>query len=274
MLNEMTETELFMLEMDKGRKANVFEKAWLTISVLYKRMARSLKETAAVVSGKKLADNKIYEGASRVSQEDVEMNPRRWIIEECVPACEILWSKNIYTFMCSDGLDRNAWIELEIECLSPENKGILEQIKREYHCYQYHEGCINIPVEGKGAKAQAELIKIAERFVIQDVPTKYAAYTMDTIYKRCGCFKDIDNPDYVPIEEQLANMTFENWGLDIQEPTIRVVDPEKIVKSDEEYIDEVGAIKDSNTGLIYRNQFHYEKHLRYVDSLNAKKGLK
>ncbi len=256
------------------RKATIIDKAKLKVSLLYKRLAFKLRDTAAVISGKKLASNKVYEGAPRVTQEMVEENPRRWIIEECVPACEILWDKNIYTFMCSDDLDRDAWIELEIECLSPENKGILEQIKREYVCYQYHEGCINISVPGKGRKAQEELIKIADRFVMQDVPVDYATFSMDAIHMICGCSKEVENPKYVPLEEQLANMTFENWGFNIEEPTIWVLDPSKIVKSDEEYINDVGAIKDSESGVIYRNQFHYNKHLKYKKSLEKKKGLK
>lgn len=265
--------EEMLLEDRLGREATFLDKAKLKVSLLYKRLASKLKETAAVVSGKKLADNREYEGAPRVTQEMVEAEPRRWIIEECVPACEILWSKNIYTFMCSDSIDRDAWIELEISCLSDENKAILEAIREEYPCFQYHTGCLNIMVPGMGKKAQQELINIANRFVMQDVPSEYATFNMDTIHMICGCSKEIDNPDYVPIEEQLANMTFENWGFDIQEPTIWVLDPTKIVKSDEEYISDVGAIKDTNTGVIYRNQFHYNKHLKYIESLEKGKRL-
>lgn len=271
MNKDTMELEDIIFEANKGRKANIVEKMKLRVSLLYKSMARKLKDTAAVVSGKKLADNKQYEGASRVTQEMVESEPRRWIIEECVPACQILWDKNIYTFMCSDGLDRDAWIELELECLSLENRRILEQISEEYVCYPYHEGCLNISVLGKGRKAQDELIKIANRFKMQDVPAKYATFTMERVYMINGCSKEVENPNYVPIEEQLANMTFENWGLDIQEPTIWVLDPSKIVKSDEEYISDIGAIKDGDT--IYTNDFHYNKHLRYVESLNKGKRL-
>lgn len=274
MNKDTMELEDIIFEANNGRKPNIVEKFKLRVSLLYKSMARKLKDTAAVVSGKKLADNKQYVGASRVTQEMVEAEPRRWIIEECVPACEILWDKNIYTFMCSDGLDLNAWIELELECLSPENKDILEQIKKEYECYQYHEGCLNISVPGKGKKAQEELIKIANRFKMQDVPSKYATFTMEKVYMINGCSKEIENPNYVPIEEQLANMTLENWGLDIQEPTIWVLDSSKIVKSDEEYISDIDAIIDSENGVIYRNQFHYNKHLKYKESLEKKRGLK
>lgn len=268
------DVEYMTFVFDNDRKPNTVEKVKMAVSFLYRRMSWKLKDTAAVISGRKLADNKEYEGASRVSQKSVEEEPRRWIIEECVPACEILWSKNIYTFMCSDPLDKNAWIELEIECLSDENKAILEQIKCEYPCYQYHKGCLNIPVKGKGIKAQEELIRIAERFVMQDVPKKYATYDMDTIYMKCGCYKDIENPDYIPLELQLANFTLGDWDAELQDPIIRVLDRDKIVKSDDEYIYDIGAIKDADTGIIYVNEFHYNKHLRYLESLKTQKGLR
>lgn len=266
--------EEMLLTSDKGREINFFEKAKIKISILSRKLSYKLKDTAAVISGKKLKDNKEYEGAPRVTQEMVEENPRKWIIEECVPACQILWDKNIYTFMCSDGIDSDAWIELEIDCLSLENQAILEEIRQEYVCYQYHQGCLNISVPGKGKKAQEELIKIAERFKMQDVPSKYATFSMERVYMINGCSKEIDNPNYVPLHEQLANITFANWGMEFEEPTIWVLDPAKIVKSDQEYIDAIGAIRDEDNGVIYVNQFHYDKHLNYKNSLENKKTLK
>ena len=270
-MKENMDIENIMFELNNRRKPNFVERLKMQVSILYKSMSRKLKDTAAVVSGKKLADNKQYEGAPRVSQEMVEEEPRRWIIEECVPACQILWDKNIYTFMCSDGIDSDAWIELELECLSPENMDILEEIKKEYVCYQYHQGCLNISVSGKGKKAQEELIKIANRFKMQDVPSKYATFTMKKVYMINGCSKEVENPNYVSIQEQLANMTFSNWGISIEEPTIWALDPDKIVKSDEEYISDIGAIKDGDT--IYVNEFHYNKHLKYIESLEKGKRL-
>ena len=86
-----------------------------------------------------------------------------------------------------------------------------------------------------------------------------------------GCSKEVENPNYVSIQDQLANMTFSNWGISIEEPTIWVLDPDKIVKSDEEYISDIGAIIDGDT--IYVNEFHYNKHLKYVESLNKGKRL-
>ena len=49
--------------------------------------------------------NDEFEETMTSPQEVVEKNPRKYIIEECIPACKELWSKNIYTFMVSDHLN-------------------------------------------------------------------------------------------------------------------------------------------------------------------------
>lgn len=258
-----------------GRKRNVIEKAFNRISILFNGMSSKLKETAAVISGKKLADNKAYEGASRVSQEAVETEPRRWIIEECVPACQILWEKNIYTFMCSDGLDDDAWISLEIDCLSPENIDILRSITGNDGS-SYGRG--SLIANGKGKGAQEQLIKMAELFVMQDVPEKYAVISREELLRRCGCFVQIPNPEYKAFDDD----GMEGYGPeDLEEYCRRLYTPEfieqldesKVTKSIEEYASDVGAIIDPDTGIIYDGKFHYDKHLKYIESLGNKKGL-
>ncbi len=263
----------FMLNIPKSSRLDTFK---YNVSLLYKKFIYKIKDTAAVLKGIKLADNIEYVGASRVSQEEVEMNPRKWIIEECILACQILWKKNIYTFMCSDGLDQNAWIELELDCLSEENLAILEEIKSEYPCYKYHEGCINIPVKGKGMDAQRELVKIASRFVMQDVPSKYAIISREDLLIEMGCYREIPNPDYLPFEELLSNISFDNWHVPILPETLLILDESKIEKPVTTYINEYGAIVDYRDGTIYRSLYHYDKHvnyLKYLDSLEDRKEL-
>lgn len=269
----LSEFDEMRYEAKYGKRPTGLRKVGLGVSVLYKRTLTKLKETATVISGKRLAMNSEFVGAPRVSQEEVESNPRKWIIEECIPACQILWDKNIYTFMCSDALDPNAWIELELDCLSHENLQILEEIKKEYPCYQYHHGCVNIPVKGMGKKAQEELINIANRFVMQDVPVKHATITPGQVYIKCGCYEIVKNPDYVPFEEIVKSGDFV-WGQPIQDEYIYAVDITKIKKSLDEYVIEAGAVLDSETGTIYESRFHYDKHLSYKESLGKIKGLK
>lgn len=275
----MKDVDKILFEATYGDNTSIVNRVKYNVSVLSRRCKDKLDETAAILSGKKFATNSSYEGAPRVGQEAVETEPRRWIIEECVPACQILWDKNIYTFMCSDQIDTDAWIELELECLSSENLEILEQIKKEYRCYQYHSGCINISVDGMGKSAQDELVSIANRFKMQDVPSKYATIGLQVLLMECGCYRDVPNPKYVPLEEQLANMTFENWGAPFEEEYIREFDIAKMQKSTEEYIEEYGAVMDYIEGICYVSKFHYDKHLKYLRYLEEKpdvggKGLK
>lgn len=257
-------------------KLSKFDEIKFNISLLYRSFVGKLKDTAAVIKGERLSANKVYEGASRVKQEEVESNPRRWIIEECVPACEILWNKNIYTFMCSDSLDKNAWIELVLENLSEENLAILEEIKSEYICYQYHKGCINISVNGMGKSAQDELIEVATRFKMQDVPKNEATIRIDDLFIASGCYKEVPNPKYRPLKEQLEEMTLEDWDAAVEPETLRVFDISKLNKPIKDYIEDYGGVLDEQ-GVIYRSQFHYDKHLKYLECMKEKEinpGLK
>ena len=64
--------------------------------------------------------NKFSE-VSQTSMEEVENNPEKFIMTECIPACKELWSKNIYTFMVSNYIGENGiWIEIYDE-ISDEN---------------------------------------------------------------------------------------------------------------------------------------------------------
>ena len=236
-----------------------------------KNLGRKLKDTAAVVSGKRFANNKKYEGASRVSQESVETNPERWIIKECIPACKILWDKNIYTFMCSDYGNSHAWIELDLDNLSSENLEILEEVKKDYNCYSYHYGCINIEVDGMGKSAMEELVKVASRFVMQDVPKKEATISLKSLLIKSGCYKKIKNPKYTSFEEEIAKMMSKGWGASMEEEYIYEYDESKLTKPVEEYISEYGGYVDE-TGTIYRSRFHYDKHLNYLRALDKDNG--
>ena len=234
-------------------------------------LKNKIKDTAAVLSGKRFANDKNYEGAPRVSQEEVETFAEKWVIKECIPACSILWDKNIYTFMCSDYANNNAWIELAIDTLSSENIAILEEIKKEYKTYQYHYGCINIEVNGMGRNAMEELIKIANRFVMQDVPKTEATISLEGLLIECGCSSIVRNPKYESFEKELEKMMSSGWGAPMEEEYIRVFDKSKIVKPVNEYIAEYGAVLDED-GTIYRSKFHYDKHLKYLKSLDVDNG--
>ena len=98
--------------------------------------------------------NDEFEETMTSPQEVVEKNPRKYIIEECIPACKELWSKNIYTFMVSDHLnDGECWIELDADALSDDNKSIyLGLDSNEVKKFSYHRGAINFGVRCVGKK--------------------------------------------------------------------------------------------------------------------------
>ena len=96
--------------------------------------------------------NDELEETSHSAQEEVEQQPKKYIIEECIPACQELWSKNIYTFMVSDHLNENvSWIEVIFESLSEENKKILQELSGDDVIkFSYHKGCANFGVKKVG----------------------------------------------------------------------------------------------------------------------------
>ena len=266
---EMDEITRIRLGLDK-QNISLGKRIMYETKAKMSRAKHVLKDFFDVLTGVHLKDNPMYEGAPRVSQEEVEKTPYKWIIPECIPACVLLWGKNIYTFMCSDRLDKNAWIEFRIDDLSDENKQILEEIKKKYRTYSYHEGCINIEVDGMGMNALNELVGMTYYFKMQDVVSKEAIITEEDLLIESGCYNLVRNPKYISLEDQLKDCKdmLSLYSLLIEDEYIKVLAPEKITKSIDEYIEEYGAVRDPETNIIYRSNFHYNKHLRYLESLN------
>lgn len=211
--------------------------------------------------------------------EEVEKNPRAFIIEECIPACEELWKKNIYTFMVSDHLNEGVcWIETALDGLSDENKEIFFQLAGEDVIkFSYHKGCINFGVRCVGAKAQARLLELAQQFQMQDVPRGEAYITLPEYLIRRGCYDEVENSDYIsmtepwkmdlPIEQLADYLTkYDEWEQsDKSKKTYRVFNQAKMTKPLEEYFDDTGVIYDDDR--VYLSDYHYKKHMNYVNSL-------
>ena len=210
-------------------------------------------------------------------QEAVEANPRRFIIEECIPACQELWSKNIYTFMVSDHLNEGqCWIEIIADSLSEENKDVLMQLSGDDVIkFSYHAGCVNFGVKCVGTKGQQELLELAKQFKMQDVPKNQAWIDEeDFLMNYCNCFDEYDNPNYksmpAPWEanielDQMAEYMkkYEQWeSSDESKEKLRRYNPNKATKSTLEYADDRGMIFED--GRVYLNQFHYIKHRMYL----------
>ncbi len=219
-------------------------------------------------------------------QEVVEANPRRFIIEECIPACQELWSKNIYTFMVSDHLNEGqCWIEIIADGLSDENKKIFESLSGDDVIkFSYHKGTINFGVKLVGSEGQARLLELAKQFKMQDVPKNQAYISLqDFLINYCGCYDEIPNPDYVEMKpvwemeltvEQMVEymQKYDKWqDSPASQETLRQFNPNKLTKPVTEVAEEKGMIIDGDR--VYLSEFHYKKHQNYLNSLTNKTSL-
>lgn len=224
--------------------------------------------------------NEEYSETMSSPMEEVEKNPKRYIIEECIPACQILWDKNIYTFMVSDHLNEGeTWIEVPLDALSEENKNVILSLSGEdiIKC-PYHKGCIYFGVNYIGKKAQDRLIEIANMFEMQDVQKGLAYITIpEFLMNYCNCYDEVNNPEYYPLEESPELIsTFEGlnkyneWLNSIHSrKTIRKYNPNKLDKPIENYLQENNMIMDGDK--IYLSGYHYDKHLKYLKYIENQK---
>lgn len=225
--------------------------------------------------------NDEFEETMTSPQEVVEKNPRKYIIEECIPACKELWSKNIYTFMVSDHLnDGECWIELDADALSDDNKSIyLGLDSNEVKKFSYHRGAINFGVRCVGKKAQEKLLEIAQKFEMQDVQEKLGYISIEKfLMDYCECYEEYENPEYIEMKpswemenlsfDELANymMKYDEWQSSIQSmKTLKRFCKKKLSKSLEELVKEHGMILEGER--VYLSKFHYDKHKKYVESI-------
>ena len=229
--------------------------------------------------------NDEYNETMSSPQEMVEKDPKRFIIEECIPACKELWSKNIYTFMVSDHLNEGVcWIEVIGDSLSEDNKKIFMELDGEdVTKFSYHKGSFNFGVTKIGKEGQERLLELAKEFVIQDVPKDMAYITIDEfLMNYCNCYDEVDNPNYREMKspwnsgltlDELPNYMeeYDKWqdSTDSQE-TLKIFNPDKKEKDLEELVKEHNMVLEDDR--VYLSQFHYEKHLNYVRMISKEDG--
>ena len=229
-----------------------------------------------------LPRNEEYYESMNSPMVEVENNPKARIIEECIPACQILWRKNIYTYMTSDYFDNGiSWIEIKIRNLSSENRKIYEELDgKDVVKFKKHDFAVCFGVNKVGRAAQRRLAELAENFVMQDVPNGEAyKYLEDFLIENCSCFDEVDNPDYkymAPLNQ--ANVELEKLGDYIKEydewlkskhsiKTMKVLNTNKINKSIPKYIEDFGYILDNKK--VYFGTYHFNKHLNYLNSIKS-----
>lgn len=230
-----------------------------------------------------LPENEGYSETMSSPQEAVENNPKRFIIEECIPACQELWKKNIYTFMVSDHLNEGiCWIEIKVDSLSDENKCIYlglpgdETVK-----FSYHPGAVNFGVNCVGKAGQAKLLELAKKFQMQDVPKDQAYISPeDFLMTYCGCWEEYENPNYRPMKmpwevglqlDDLADyiIEYDQWEASPEShKVLKKYAPEKATKPISELVADHGMILED--GRVYLSLFHYKKHQNYLKHVNGR----
>ena len=135
-----------------------------------------------------------------------------------------------------------------------------------------------------GAKAQEKLLELAKRFQMQDVPYEAAYITLEDFLVKCGCYDEVKNPDYVEMEEpwnmnlpmeqvsDYISRYYEWMSSDKSQKTHKVFNREKVDRPLAEYFTESGVIYDGER--VYLSEYHYNKHLNYVNSLKETTQMK
>lgn len=117
---------------------------------------------------------------SYVPMPEVESNPEEFIIPELLPACKVLWSKNIFTIMCSNRSDKDEFY-IELDSLSAKNSEIFKTLAKkcpENFMWNNSEVCHRISISKNDTKKNKNIIKsfltLVDDFELQDIqPNKY-----------------------------------------------------------------------------------------------------
>jgi len=95
-------------------------------------------------------------------------DPNEYIIPECLPACKVLWDKNIETYMVSNREDDNLYVL--VWNLSDENKTLFEDLMKKDSRFKFstYRNTYAIEVDGITEKASLELKSLANLLLFQD----------------------------------------------------------------------------------------------------------
>ena len=211
----------------------------------------------------------------------VEENPDEYIIPECQNACKALWNNNIGTFMCSNlnELDDTKYVDLN--SLSKKNIELIEQLIKDGvpgYSYDSYRNAYRIYANGEGEEVAKKLEDLAKVFEMQDVLEGFYANSEEALIEQFGIRKRVPNPGYVagpPITSKIdrkyleASSRYEkNFSGINKSEYLYIYDPSKKEKSEDEYFEEKGFIKDED-GIIWISDFYRKKHERYVQYMKG-----
>ena len=229
-----------------------------------------------------LPKNPEYYGTMTSPMVEVENFPKEYVIEECIPACKVLWSKNIYTFMTSDFYDKGVcWIEIKEKDLSAKNRKIYDSMTGpDVYKFVKHPGAICFGVTKVGRAGQRRLTELAENFVMQDVPQGEAYKPIEEfLIDNCGCYDEIPNPIYkymAPLDEVKIDLEklreyvkeYDRWTKSKEsQRTIKTLNTKKLAKNLQDYLRQYNFILEDKK--IYFGTYHYNKHLNYLEQYKS-----
>lgn len=216
-----------------------------------------------------------------VGMETVMQNPAEYIIPELLEACKMLWSMNIFTFMCSNREDYGHSYIL-LEKLSDENQAIFDEIRKKHpknFIYSQYRKCFGIDFYTENLSEQ-EIVERFEKainhFVPQDIQNTFYL-TREQFLLDCGCYKEVPNPKYVenpgPMPMGTDLSTLDEWFEKCHQPKlIKEFDESKVIKPIEEYLKEKGVTTyDPKTKRIYQSEFFLKRHLEFEKRISHTK---
>ncbi len=148
---------------------------------------------------------------SYVEMEDVINNPNEYIIPQCLPACKILWNKNIETFMVSNNEDDHLYVLLTN--ISEDNKNLLHHLIQQdsRYFFDHYRNTYGFKAEGIDNSAASELSTLANQLKIQDTLRFKPSEKFLSDFKMTGGKMEIDKYGHIIRQEnpELSNVTLE-----------------------------------------------------------------
>lgn len=210
----------------------------------------------------------------------LENNPKKFIIEECILACQELWDKNIFIDGTSnyDSDESGCWIDIKEAALSEENRKIIGQLLGCERIELYKDEYIfRLKSNSVGLKGKEDLLNLAQQLINQDVQENFSYISVRKfLIDYCECYDEIPNPNYTEIDWDKIMNNFqidENTDIDLKSlfhnnfRYLKQFNPSKITKPIEELVAEQNMILDGER--VYLSSYYYQKHLNYVNKTKS-----
>jgi len=232
---------------------------------------------------------------SYIDMETVMANPDEYINPVLHDACKNLWAKNIFTFMCNIPGDGGPTY-ITPSKVSAENekifKSLMESNPQNYWIDGYRgktSYTLGIQKANADKMTDEEIVAkfrdLTAPLQMQDVQKTYYQ-TPEEFLIGCGCYREIQNPDYVDVgpmpkykkgtdKDDYFKMMNEWCDKTTIPQTLKEFDKSKMTKSLDEYIKEKNAQSrfDPKTKNIYQSEFFLKCHRDYEKYLETQKEI-